>query len=186
MPAPPRWDLLPPDVRDQIDARLLRDASLTALGVAMTAGLGLAFTDAVRLVEDRCTALGDRVARTPDDPLDTDSLAARATACPGRLVAVEAVWNGDTRYGWFVVLLVLTDDPPAQHHLATVHWRAATRYLDGTGTPTGTESPSAPHPPSRAATLAGTALAARLGVPFHFASPDEPDDEAPRLRPGDR
>ncbi|MET9257695.1 hypothetical protein [Streptomyces sp. NPDC003717] len=142
MPAPPRWDLLPPDVRDQIDAHLLRDASLTALGVAMTAGLGLAFTDAVRLVEDRCTALGDRVARTPDDP-------------------------------------------PA-HHLATVHWRAATRYLDGTGTPTGTESPSAPHPPSRAAALAGTALAARIGVPFHFASPDEPDDEAPRLRPGDR
>ncbi|MEV8286234.1 hypothetical protein [Streptomyces niveus] len=32
---------------------------------------------------------------------------------------------------------------------------------------------------ARAAGLPGRALAARLAVPFHFASPDTPDDDAP-------
>ncbi|MFD7519288.1 hypothetical protein ACFV85_31300 [Streptomyces niveus] len=36
---------------------------------------------------------------------------------------------------------------------------------------------------ARAAGLPGRALAARLAVPFHFASPDTPDDAAPRRRP---
>ncbi|MGW2745004.1 hypothetical protein [Streptomyces sp. NPDC001450] len=40
-----------------------------------------------------------------------------------------------------------------------------------------------PRRPSAASTRAGTALAAHLSVPFHFASPDTPDDQAPRWRP---
>ncbi|MFJ3899941.1 hypothetical protein [Streptomyces sp. NPDC090025] len=36
--------------------------------------------------------------------------------------------------------------------------------------------------PGAAAAVAGRALAERLGVPFHFASPEVPDDRLPRWR----
>jgi hypothetical protein len=78
--------------------------------------------------------------------------------------AVEALWDGDTVHDWFVLLIAVLDDPEGEGHLATVH-----RAPEG--------SPAGP-----AAAEAGRALAEHLGVPFHFASPDAPDDEAPRRR----
>ncbi|MCC0097588.1 hypothetical protein K7B10_22945 [Streptomyces flavotricini] len=62
---------------------------------------------------------------------------------------------------WFVVLPAITDAPRGAHELATVHRVTA----------------------AAVATRSGTALAEHLGVPFHFASPDHPDDTAPRRRP---
>ncbi|WP_431960912.1 hypothetical protein [Actinacidiphila sp. bgisy160] len=38
------------------------------------------------------------------------------------------------------------------------------------------------HPSAEAADRSGRVLASALAVPFHFASPDTPDDQAPRLR----
>ncbi|MFF9221751.1 hypothetical protein [Streptomyces viridosporus] len=79
------------------------------------------------------------------------------------MAAVEAVWGGDTVHDWFVVLVAVLN-PAGEGHLATVHHR-----------PGG-------HPPGLAAAAAGRALADFLGVPFHFASPDVPDGQAPRWR----
>ncbi|MCS0605662.1 hypothetical protein NX794_31330 [Streptomyces sp. LP11] len=160
------WDLLPEETRGAVDAHVLRDRRMAAVRAAFEAlrPLDLGIHDAVRLVHDRYQALGDRVRNTPPDPLDVDSLAARAAGHPGRVAAIEAVWDGDTFRDWFVVLLAVLDGPAGDGHLATVLW------LRG-----GPE-------PSTAATEAGRALAERLGVPFHFASPDAPDDQAPRWR----
>ncbi|MEV7725212.1 hypothetical protein AB0P15_10820 [Streptomyces sp. NPDC087917] len=95
---------------------------------------------------------------------------------PGRVVGIEAVWDGDTTHDWFVILLAVTEDPPGERELATVHRGAAVRLLG--------EGPYAlPHPSAAAADRVGRALADRFGVPFHFGSPEVASYGAPRLRP---
>lgn len=116
------------------------------------------------MVQARYEALGDRVRRRPPDPLDLPSLAAGAAALPGRVAAVEAFWDGDTVHDWFVNLVAVLDAPEGEGYLATVYHRS-----DGP-------------PPVAAAAAAGRALAEHLAVPFHFASPDVPDDGLPRWR----
>ncbi|MEU0356438.1 hypothetical protein [Streptomyces cyaneofuscatus] len=105
-----------------------------------------------------------------------ESLAARAAGCPGRVVAIEALWDGDTVHDWFVQLMAITDDPVGERSLATIYWGTAVRY------PGEERAPGSLHP-AAAADRSGRALAARLSVPFHFASPETPDDEASRRRP---
>ncbi|MEU3403326.1 hypothetical protein ABZ766_05120 [Streptomyces sp. NPDC006670] len=100
----------------------------------------------------------------------------RAAGVAGRVVAVEAVWDGDTVHDWFVVLPAIAEDPDTEYAPAHIPRGAAERY-PGEGAGRGTR-----HPSALAAERAGGALAARLGVPFHFAAPDTPDDEAPRWR----
>ncbi|MER6782170.1 MULTISPECIES: hypothetical protein [unclassified Streptomyces] len=158
-----RWESIPAGVREQADGYVLQDRYMYAVRAVWEAGRvsGLGLREAQDLVGARYAHFGDRVARTPDSPVDLDSLAARAAGFPGRVVAVEAVWDGDTVHDWFVVLLAITDAPPGEHELATVYRGTA----------------------AAVATRSGTALADHLGVPFHFASPDHPDDTAPRWRP---
>jgi hypothetical protein len=150
----------------EVDAAVLRDRQLSAIRAVWEAlrPLGVGLHEAERVVHARYEALGDRVQRTPPDPLDIPSLAGRAAALPGRVAAVEAMWDGDTVHDWFVLMVAVLDSPEGEGHLATVYHRP-----DGS-------------PPGVAAAEAGRALAAHLGVPFHFASPDVPDDEAPRWR----
>ncbi|MFF1646970.1 hypothetical protein [Streptomyces sp. NPDC058240] len=71
-------------------------------------------------------------------------------------MAVEAVWDGDTR-GWIVVLTAVLARPWEGVALAGFRIGAA-----GTGE----------------AERTGRELAERLGVPFRFAGPDEPDEDA--------
>ncbi|MFD8072684.1 hypothetical protein ACFV3E_08505 [Streptomyces sp. NPDC059718] len=172
------WEMLPAGVREQVDGYVLQDSLLRAVRVVFEAGRarGLGLREAQIVVGERYDHHGDRIARTPDSPLDTESLHARAAGLPGRVVAIEAVWDGDTVHDWFVELLAITADPAGEHHLATIHWGTAVRYL-------GEErDPGRRHPSAVAADRAGRALASVLSVRFHFASPDTPDDEAPRLR----
>ncbi|MER5599019.1 hypothetical protein [Streptomyces sp. NPDC002265] len=89
-------------------------------------------------------------------------------------MAIEAVWDGDTVHDWFVRLLAITADPAGEAGMATVYWSTAERYLGEEGTH------HTRHLAAVAAERAGRALAGHLSVPFHFASPDTPDDEAPR------
>ncbi|MGW1017736.1 hypothetical protein [Streptomyces niveus] len=157
-----RWALLPAGIREQADGYVLQDARMRAIRVVFEAGRarGMGLHDAQLVVHERYLRYGDSIARTPRSPLDLESLAARAAGLPGRVVAVEAVWDGDTVHDWFVDLLAVTAEPAGEHRLATIHTD-----------------------PAAAADRAGRALAARLAVPFHFASPDTPDDDAPRWRP---
>lgn len=87
------WELLPAGIREQVDGYVLQDARLRAIRTVFEVGRGrgLGLTDAQRVVHDRYLHHGDRIARTPDSPLDLESLAALAVGCPGRVVAIEAV-----------------------------------------------------------------------------------------------
>jgi hypothetical protein len=172
------WELLPAGIRAQVDGHVLQDARFQAVLAVFEAGRarGMGLSDAQRVVHDRYLHHGDRIARTPDSPLDLESLTARADGAPGRVVAVEAVWDGDTVHDWFVDLVAVTADPEGEQRLATITWSAAVRHL-------GDEDPAPRHPSAAVADRVGRILADRLSVPFHFASPDTPDDEAPRWRP---
>ncbi|MFH8982936.1 hypothetical protein [Streptomyces varsoviensis] len=160
------WAYLDEWTRQEVDADVLRDRPLLAVVCVREAlrPLGVGLHEAERVVHARYEALGDRVQHTPPDPLDLPSLAARAAALPGRVAAVEALWDGDTVHDWFVVLVAVLDAPEGEGHLAAVYQRRGGA------------------PPVDAAAKAGRTLADHLGVPFHFASPDTPDDEAPRWR----
>ncbi|MEV0490460.1 hypothetical protein [Streptomyces atratus] len=79
-------------------------------------------------------------------------------------MAFEAVRDGDTR-GWIVVLTAVLAKP----------WEEATLADFRIGDAGSDE-----------AARAGRVLAERFGVPFHFASPGVPDDEAPRWWDGRR
>ncbi|MEV7521572.1 hypothetical protein [Streptomyces sp. NPDC091371] len=173
-----RWDALPAGIRDQADGYVLQDSFLPAVRLVWKAGRaqGLGLNDAQVIVSRRYEHFGDRVARTPDSPLDLASLTALVHGIRARVVAIEAVWDGDTVHDWFVNLLAITEDPAGQNSLATIYRGTAVRALDGA-------DPGPLHPSAAAATRAGSALADHLGVPFHFAGPDTPDDEAPRWRP---
>lgn len=163
------WAYLEEQTRRKVDASVLGDRRMMAVKTVWEAlyPLGLGLREAEQVVRARYEALSDRVQHRPPDPLDLPSLAARAAALPGQVAAVEALWDGDTVHDWFVVLVAVLDDPAGEGHLATVHHRPG-------GPPPGTAA--------TAAAEAGRALADSLGVPFHFASPDVPDDEAPRWR----
>ncbi|MFF0474711.1 hypothetical protein [Streptomyces sp. NPDC004284] len=173
------WELLPEGIRGEVDGYVLQDARLRAARVVWEAcrGRGLGLHEAERVVHERYLHHGDRIARAPLSPLGLESLAARASGCPGPVVAIEAVWDGDTVHDWFVILLAVTAEPAGEHHLATVHRETAVRHLGGA------RAGESRRPEATAAEAAGRALAGHLAVPFHFGSPDTPDDEAPRWRP---
>lgn len=106
-----------------------------------------------------------------------DDLLRKAGEAPAPPVAIEAFWDGDTA-GWFVVLVVIYLDGSAQGRqhrdldLAVMRGEGGDlRIFDG-------EVP--PWPEAVRAKVAGEDLAARLGIPFFFASPEHPEDECPR------
>lgn len=174
------WESLPTGIRDQIDGYVLQGSLLMAVRVITAIGLvphDIGVGTAQLIANDRYLHYGDRVAREPESPLDLESLACRAAGCGGRILAIEAIWDGDTVHDWFVRLLAITADPAGETQMATVYRSTAKRYLSEE------ENHHPRHPVAVAAERAGSALAEYLSVPFHFASPDTPDDEAPRWQP---
>ncbi|MFF2548078.1 hypothetical protein ACFVUY_36720 [Kitasatospora sp. NPDC058063] len=172
------WESLPAGIRDEIDEYVLQDFLFRALRTVLDVGrVPASIGIAQDIVNDRYTHHGDGIARSPDSPLDLESLALRTAGCPGRVVAIEAVRDGDTVHDWFTVLLAITEDPAQEHPLATIHSTTARRYPDG-----GEEADGGQLACAAAAERAGRALAGDMSVPFHFAGPDTPDDEAPRRR----
>jgi hypothetical protein len=119
---------------------------------------------------------GDRIARSPDSPLDLESLARLVGGLPSPVLAIEAIRDGDTAHDWFVKLQAVTADPAHERALACIYWNTAKKYLGDDANEGGR------HLSAVAAERAGEPLAARFSVPFHFASPDLPDDDAPRWR----
>ncbi|MGW0708386.1 hypothetical protein ACWD4G_20945 [Streptomyces sp. NPDC002643] len=167
-------------VRDEIDAHILRDARIAAIRAVVDAGRDrgdVGVGTAQFIVADRYAHHGDRIARVPESPLDLESLASRVGGCPARAVAIEAVWDGDTVHDWFVRLPAITAGPADEHTPATLGTSTARSHLGEDAALDGR------HPSAVAAERVGRALAARLSLPFHFASPDIPDDEAPRRQP---
>ncbi|MFI7011090.1 hypothetical protein [Streptomyces sp. NPDC050145] len=147
-PAPAGWWARADEpTRRAVDADVLSDRRMFAVRTLWEAlrAQGLGLHEAQLEIHARYEALGDRVAHRPPDPLDVPALAARAAAHPGRVLAIEAVWDGDTVHDWFVELVAVLDSPPGEASLALVYENPGPR-----------------------ATEAGRALAAHLGVPFRF------------------
>jgi hypothetical protein len=184
------WENLPLGIREQIDGYVLQDSLMGAVRLIVDIGLvpyRIGVGTAQAIVGDRYHHYGDRVAREPESPLDLESLACRVAGIAAPIQVIEAVWDGDTVHDWFVVLLAVTDPvvvegeeeftPPRDRPLATIYQSTAKKYL-------GEDADRGRRPSTAvAAERAGRALAAHLSVPFHFASPDTPDDEAPRWQP---
>ena len=175
------WDALPVSVREQVDGLVLSDRQLQAVRVTMEAVQILwegtqsprpGLHDCRRVVMARYQAMADQIAWQPNLPMDTERLAARIGELRGQLAAIEAKWDGDTD-GWFVVLVAVLDAPQGEADLAVIRHGSDLRVFNG-------QVP--PWPEAQEAVRTGTALAEHFGVPFHFASPDDPDDEAPRWR----
>ncbi|MCW2883970.1 MAG: hypothetical protein JWL58_832 [Streptosporangiaceae bacterium] len=163
----PLWETLPTQVRAEVDALVMKGHKLRAVKVIRETleeprpGL----YECMDLVAERFEDLGQRFTRSPTAPLDLDEPTAKIQALPYRPAAIEALWDGDSE-GWMVDLVAVTIEPRAEHHLATVQHGTDMRLFNG-------EVP--PWPEAQEATTIGRALAERLGVPFHFASPEKPD-----------
>ncbi|MGY3063696.1 putative nucleotidyltransferase [Streptomyces sp. TE3672] len=152
------WWTFPAGVRERIDELVLAGRNIQAVGVMRESGVEPRpeLHECVEVLDGRHRALADRM--PPPARPDVDTMAAAARALPRGPVAVEAVWDGDT-WGWIVVLTAVLAGPWESVDLDGFRIGAA-----GTGE----------------AARTGRELAERLGVPFRFASPDEPDEDAPR------
>lgn len=98
------WARLPQGFRDEVDGHVLRDALFPAVSLLVDVGLirdGVGAATAQAIVNERYVHFGDRIARTPESPVDLDSLTVRAAGVAGRVAAIEAIWDGDTVDDWF-------------------------------------------------------------------------------------
>ncbi|MBK3562162.1 hypothetical protein [Streptomyces sp. MBT62] len=171
----PIWAALSAAERSAVDGLIQRDHRLAAVArvrETFPAEDRPGLYETLDVVAARYEELGQRFERLPTPPLDLTALTEQVEALPGRTVAVEALWDGDSE-GWYVYLMAHTEVPLAEHRLATVR-KGGDLRLFNRAVP--------PWPEAREAETVGRALAERFGVPFHFPSPDEPDLDAPRWR----
>ncbi|WP_151770743.1 hypothetical protein [Streptomyces abyssomicinicus] len=171
----PIWAALPAAERSAVDSMIQQDQRLAAVArirEAFPAESRPGLYDTLDVVAERYRELGRRFERYPTPPLDLVTLVQTVEALPGRTVAIEAVWDGDTD-GWCVDLMALTDDPPAEHRLAMIRHGSDMRLFNGT---------VPPWPEAQEAEKVGRALAEQFAVPFNFAGPGQPDLDAPRWR----
>ncbi|MER7922684.1 hypothetical protein ABTY96_06030 [Streptomyces sp. NPDC096057] len=160
----PIWDALSAAERSAVDALVQRDhriAAVARLREALPAGSRPDLHETLAVVAERYRELGLRFERYPTPPLDPARLAEKVAALPGRTLAIEALWDGDTD-GWFVELVAHMDEPSAEHWLATIRHGSDMRLFNGT---------VPPWPEAQEAETVGRALAERFGVPFRFADP---------------
>jgi len=158
--------VLSSQVRAQVDDLVMKGQKLQAVKVIRDA-LGdrrPGLYECMNLVVERFEDLGQRFTRSPTAPLDLGELTAVVEALPHTPAAIEAVWDGDSE-GWMVDLIAVTIEPRAEYRLATIQHGTDIRLFNG-------EVP--PWPEAQEASVIGRGLAEQFGIPFHFASPDEP------------
>lgn len=171
----PIWAELPATDRSAVDSLIQKDhriAAVKRLRETFPVDSRPGLYEALDVVAERYQELGQRFERYPTPPLNLLTLTEEVNALPGRTVAIEALWDGDTD-GWCVDLMALTDDPAAEHRLAIIRHGSDMRLFNGS---------VPPWPEAQEATTIGRALAEHLRVPFYFASPDQPDLDLPRWR----
>ena len=161
----------------QLDALLADDAVPAALKLMMSAlqpGPGLG--EALDLVGQRKKKLG-LPNRKPSPPPDPEGLVAQLLALRPAPVAIEATWDGES-VGFLVELEAILPAPSREHPRYTA--RHLHTFRDAVGDWRVFVGAVPPWPEAGEAAELGTALANRLNIPFHFASPDRPDLDAPR------
>ncbi len=111
--------------------------------------------------------------------IDRDAIFEKVKALPPRIAAVECEWDGDSS-GWFVRVMALEETSLNSHkeHLLGCIGHGSGELYDFNRALVGA---TPPYPEGRLAQEIGQEIAAKLGVPFYFASPDRPSlDESPR------
>ncbi|MBQ1053141.1 hypothetical protein KBX50_32435 [Micromonospora sp. C51] len=174
------WNALSPQVRDRIDG-LLCARRLVAAVVLLRQEGGLqpppGLYEAQDLLIERRAELDRRGLLEPEPaPSTTAQLIEKAAAITAPVVAVEALWDGDTQ-GWCVDLVAIVrrpsrhDDRFDEVPLTVLRQGGDIRLFNG-------QVP--PWPEARQATEQGQAVAQHVGVPFHFTSPEAPGVDLPR------
>jgi hypothetical protein len=167
----PLWERLPVEIRSRVD-ELIADGSKLQAIVAIRNALDEprpGIFECMELLAKRYAALKEPWFR-PSSPLNLDGLLEQIAALPHPPDAIEALWDGDSG-GWFVCLVAVTLRPKFEHNLAFIRHGTDIRIFNG-------EVP--PWPEALEAAAAGRALAGRLGIPFHFASPGNPNIDLAR------
>jgi hypothetical protein len=175
-----QWDSLDPQLRHRIDELLCARHLFPAIVLVWQEGgveppLGL--FEAQDLLVQRRDELDRRGLVQPEPPPPTIAQlieAVAAVAAP--VVAIEALWDGDTQ-AWLVRLAAIVRRPGADHdHFDEV---PLTLLRDG-GDIRLFNNQVPPWPEMQRATEQGQTLAQHFGVPFHFTSPATPDVNLPR------
>ncbi|MEU4664786.1 MULTISPECIES: hypothetical protein [Micromonospora] len=174
------WTSLSSQVRDRIDEQLRQRRLIHAVMLLRSDG-GLdprpGLYEAQGMMTERLARLrAEGLVEPEEPPVEVPQLVQAATAITDPVVAVEALWDGDTQ-GWFVRLYAIVRRP-SHHHprfdeqpLAGFRHGSDLRLFRG-------EVP--PWPEAAEAIEKGQAIADSVGVPFYFASPDAPYDGLPR------
>jgi hypothetical protein len=164
------WVQLPEAVRERVD-ELVRAGS-TIHAVMAIRGSGLlpqpSLPDCQELLAWHRHQLGVPAHRPAPS---AEEMIEQASGLPWTPDAIEAIWDGDTD-GWFVVLTAVCTSQRAEAALGIIRHGSDIRLFQG-------KVP--PWPESQEASILGRILAEHFNVPFHFASPDVPDDQALRL-----
>jgi hypothetical protein len=171
------WDGLPAPVREGVDTAL---RSRDTIGAILTLQGGLeapiSLVQAQEVAADRSRWLADHGEIEPEPVPTVEDLTAKAAQIPARIVAIEAVWEGESD-GWFVVLLAIIERASRHHHRFDEVWLTPLRRG---GDIRIFRNQVPPWPEAAEASELGQALAAAFGVPFYFFDPQTPDVDQPR------
>lgn len=159
------WAVLPEELRTEIDG-LLADGHFLHAIKALREKSGLTPAPGINEGKDlagfRTALLHERGRLKPPPEYTVNGMLGDLAERDLAPVAVEITWDGDSR-GWHAELCAVVAEP--RFHLVSLG--RFVPHLDRT------------EPVRDEATRKGRAVAERLGVPFHFPRPDEPDVEQP-------
>lgn len=168
------WSRLPREVRDRIDVHLRRRHLIPAIMMLRTEG-GLdpvpGLHEAQEVLVERYNWLAQQGMLGLRPQVEVAQVIAVVQSIAAPVVAIEAVWDGDTE-GWMVDLVAVVRRPSQYHrdydevHLGTIRRGGDIRLFNG-------QVP--PWPEATEAAQIGEVAAAYLGVPFHFTDPNHPD-----------
>jgi hypothetical protein len=171
------WQSLPLAARERVDAALRRRHTLHSIMIILEESdmaVGLVVAQAIAWERSRSLA---RLGEVEPEPVMTlDELLAKVAEIPDRIVAIEAVWDGETD-GWFVELLAIVERTSRHHHRFD---QVVLAFLRRGGDIRLFNDQVPPWPEAVEATQHGQALAMSVGVPFYFFDPQTPNLDQPR------
>ncbi|MBG0569356.1 hypothetical protein [Actinoplanes aureus] len=174
------WNAIDPQLLERLDELLCTGRLIPAVILLRQEGgqqppPGL-YEAQDRLIERRAELDRQGLLEPEPPPPTTAQLIEKAEAVTAPVLAVEAFWDGDTQ-GWFVVLVAIVRQPGKCHDCFDEVTLTVLRHGGDIRLFT-REVP--PWPEAQQAIEQGQAIAQHFGVPFHFASPEKPDDDLPR------
>jgi hypothetical protein len=129
-------------------------------------GIPVGLVDAQDVAWERSRWFAHRGEVEPEPVITLNALMAKTAAIPDRIVAIEAVWDGETD-GWFVELLAVVERPRRQHRRFD---QVLLACLRGEGDIHLLNNQVPPWPEAGEAAQLGQALASSLRVPFYFSN----------------